>query len=460
MKVKTLTSDDVQVDWPQHRGVGGLGLRATCAATDAVSAGHALGAIGAWLPGLDSGRDPGSLVESVRADRFPYAEVLAHYQRVGRTNADRRLVSRLSYLNDLLHQPALAADTRLWPLPHWLPSTTDQTTGNYDSYLVSNLLESMTFLTDVGAGQPMAEVERATDDGIDTLIAALVADLAMIEADALRLHGPTREQRRRTQACLLALSKLGGLAPKWADGPGTGTPPVSADVVDPGQLVETILMLAQRVRCRLSRRCRQVVTLSLMPTTRLHDEQMFVRSIQIFETLYRQVYRCLVRASAFMQVMDVDRACAELADATARISLAPVLYRVVTTMPKDSFAIIRQFTDGRSAIQSRSYRQIDLVCAPRQPSPVADRLPAVEVTSPTLQETFVAIRGRIDPAAADRLETQMRAFDTAWRAMKRTHWGITLKIIGRVPGTGGTRGADYLKYAADLPLFPMLAGAR
>jgi len=150
---------------------------------------------------------------------------------------------------------------------------------------------------------------------------------------------------------------------------------------------------------------------------------MFVRTVQIFETLYRQVYRCLVRASAAMQVMDGERARADLADATARIALSPALYRVVTTMPKGAFAIIRQFTDGRSAIQSRSYRQIDLVCAPRPDSDVSDKMPAAEVASPTLQETFLDLRTRLDPGTADGLAAQLRALDSAWRAMKRTHWG-------------------------------------
>lgn len=452
MEVKAPTSVDVQVDWPEHQGVGGLSMRAARTAQDAASADHALAALRAWLPGLDSGRNPLSLVESARPDRFPYAEVIAHYQRVGRTNADSRLVSRLRYLGDLLREPELVVGRRLWPLPEWLPSTGDQHNGNYDSYLASPLLEGLTFAQDGDSAGLPSELEKATDATIDLLLAALVADLAMIEADALRAGHNGREQHRRTQACLLLLTKLDALAPNWAQRPAAGE--ILPD------LAEATTALAQQVRRRLPRSCRQVVNLSLLPTTRLHDEQMFIRAIQIFEAMYRQIYRCMVRASAAMQVTDAGRACAELADATRRLAMAPALYRVVTTMPRAAFAIIREFTNGRSAIQSRSYRQIDLVCAPREPSPAADKLPAVEVASPTLQDSYFAIAGRLDPAESDRLAAQMRALDASWRAMKRTHWGITLKIIGRVPGTGGTAGAEYLKYAAEVPLFPMLTDAR
>ena len=41
--------------------------------------------------------------------------------------------------------------------------------------------------------------------------------------------------------------------------------------------------------------------------------------------------------------------------------------------------------------------------------------------------------------------------------MKRGHWGIALKVIGTVPGTGGTAGASYLKNAAMMSLFPRLS---
>jgi tryptophan 2,3-dioxygenase len=460
MKVEAPTSVDAQVVWPEHEGVEGLSLRAGRTEVDPASADHALAALRTWLPRLDSSPVslPSLLAESARADRFPYAEVLTHYRRVGRTNVDARLLSRLRYLDVLLRRlPELTPGRRLWPLPEWLPSTIDQCTGNYDSYLVTALLESLPCVEVGDPGRTAAEAESATDSTIDMLMAALVSDLALIEADALST-GQNREQLRRTQACLLLLSRLKGLAPKW-DLPvdPMWAANMARDLPEAERLVEMVSMLALRIRRRLPHSCRQAVNLSLLPTTRLHDEQMFVRCIQIFEMLYRQIYRCLVRASAAMQVRDVARACAELADATGRLDMSPVLYRVVTTMPRSSFAIIREFTNGRSAIQSRSYRQIDLVCAPRRPSPAADKLPAVEVVSPTLQDTFFAIAGRLDAADLDRLAAQMRALDAAWRAMKRTHWGITLKIIGRVPGTGGTAGADYLKHAADVPLFPMLA---
>ena len=358
----------------------------------------------------------------------------------------------------------------MWPLAEWLPSTIDQETGDYDSYLVASLLESLTDAggsrpddaghhTDAGIHRnnchPARGVEDATDETMDALAGALAADLARIEAAALRLSPPGPLQLQRTRACLVVLGKLGELAPRWAQRPAPTSTPVGSRS-DICQLAEATGMFAAEVWQQSPGSCRRAVELALLPATPLHDELMFIRSVQIFETLYRQIYRCLVRANGAMQAMDVPGARAELADATRRLELSPALYRVVTTMPRSAFAIIRAYTDGRSAIQSRPYRQIQQVCAPQPPSPVAGKVPAVQVPSPTLQESFIALADRLQTPEVSHLAAQMWALDTSWRAMKRTHWGVTLKIIGKVPGTGGTAGADYLKWAAEVPLFPAL----
>lgn len=464
-----LTAVDV-IDWPQHIGVEGLSLRAARASGGPVSASgsasRALAALRAWLPDLadpgpPDGRDRGAnrrptptRLRALHPDQFPCTEVLAHFQAAGRTHADAELVDRLRAVGQLVRQGSPAARRRLWPLPDWLPSTVDQLDGDYDSYLVSRLLESAT-----EPGRDAADREAETSRLTDALLATLVTDLALTEADALRRGRRGRPQRKRTQACLLVLSRVADLAPAWPQLAGVDFEPASgsADRSDEVWLADYTTELALSVRAMAPRPVRLATELAMLPTTRLHDEQMFIRSVQIFETLYRQVYRCLRRAGTAVQRLDVDLACAELADATARLNLSPVLYRVVTTTPKDAFAIIRQYTNGRSAIQSRSYRQIELACAPRTLVAMADKLPPVRVQRPSLEEAFLASTGRLAATDADRLAAAMRGLDASWRAMKRTHWGITLKIIGRVSGTGGTAGAAYLEQATRLPLFPRLS---
>ena len=61
--------------------------------------------------------------------------------------------------------------------------------------------------------------------------------------------------------------------------------------------------------------------------------------------------------------------------------------------------------------------------------------------------------GRPVLASGDRgVQSALAELAAAWTAMKKTHWGIALKIIGRVPGTGGTAGADFLRERAERPL--------
>jgi len=72
-----------------------------------------------------------------------------------------------------------------------------------------------------------------------------------------------------------------------------------------------------------------------------------------------------------------------------------------------------------------------------------------------LQDVYLSMRKTHPDALV--LEEAMRRLDRAWVAMKRGHWGITLKVIGTVPGTGGTAGASYLKNAAMMSLFPRLS---
>jgi len=434
--------------WPYHLGVEGLSVRAAGPRDGRRTAAHALAALHTWLSG--AGKDVFASADGLRPDGFPFGEVLAHYQAVGRSHVDPALTEALRALADALGEPGAAGGA--WPLPEWLPSTVDQETGNYDTYLASRLLESL----DGAALGAHPGDGKGTDEAIDVLLGALAADLARLEADALLQNPDNAPQLQRARACLVVLSRLPELAPRWPGCPVLPADP-AGDRSDPCRLAEATGRMAAEVGRHVPGPWRRAVELSLLPTTPLHDELMFIRTIQIFETLYRQIHRCLVRAAAAAGESDVPRARAEVADAVRRLELSPVLYRVVTTMPRPAFAIIREYTHGRSAIQSRAFRQIHLASAPQGPSPVADKLPRVKAAGPTLQDVFLALAARLSPAEVEPLAAEMRALDAGWRGMKRTHWGVTLKIIGSVPGTGGTTGADYLKQAAELPLFPALA---
>ncbi len=393
-------------------GVGGLSAIAAEASQNDLSVEQVCAEVAAWSRLLSAGTEiPGHVMS------FPYSPVIDYYQGVGRNHVAPLLVEELKSASELLMK--LAAKEESWPLGEWLPSTFDQEVGGYDSYLCSALLEGV-----------------AEDDvAIDTLLVALVARLAVTETDAQSRLPDDRRQSRRTQACRHALERAADFAPKST---------VQGD--DPVEVLD-----------RIPPSLRQVVDIAMLPTSTLHDEHMFIRSIQIFESVYRQVVRALLRALTAVEEADAVRAREELADAASRLEATPLLYRVVTTMPKEAFAVIRDYTNGRSAVQSRAYRQVEFICAPADPDPTtAGKIPRIEVPARTLQEAFAEQEHRMPAADARLLAEEMVRLDTAWHSMKRTHWGITLKIIGNVPGTGGTDGADYLKRTSEAPLFPDL----
>ncbi|WP_084012561.1 tryptophan 2,3-dioxygenase [Thermobifida halotolerans] len=441
MKEHSLTApgrlpDPAGQAWPPHVGVGGVSLRGARTAPHGHSPARALNRVAEWADALDDPATP-----SGTARDFPFGEVLEHYQALGRAHASPELVSCLRALYRRL-PPARSAEEAV--LADWLPSTFDQHDGDYDSYLAAPMLERLA----------AAEGPEEVDTVLDVELLALLADLARTEGEALAESADSRRQRQRTHAALQALTHWPELAPR-ARLRLAGLslpPPVPRD--DPS-LASVTLDRAWKILDETPELVRRAAEASLLPTTPLHDEVMFIRSVQLFEIVYRQVLRCLERAAA-LSVRDTATAGAELGDAVRRVESTPSLFRVLTTMSRESFAVIRAYTDGRSAIQSRAYRLVERTGAPRPPGPFSDRIPKVEVTGPTVQEAYVSCAAAVDGTALRHVAEAMARLDRGWRAMKRTHWGITLKIIGNVTGTGGTPGADYLRTTAAIPLFPLL----
>jgi tryptophan 2,3-dioxygenase len=320
--------------------------------------------------------------------------------------------------------------------------TCDQATGGYQTYAG---LEPHRALVAARAPQ---DWRSATDE---VCVAALAA-LAATESAAFGPENQVVRARMRGVARLLARTDV--LAPGF---------PVEAAVVadlaaalaDPREslpaLATSMERTAKSVRELVAEDVATVVDRTVLPTTRLHDEIMFIRSIQIFETLYEQVGRSVADAVRVTGDGDPGGGAEVLGAVTGRLAAVSALFRVLGTMPVEVFAVIRGFTSGRSAVQSLTYRQIEDSCAPRE----RPHGPPGTWTGPTLQD--VCLSARPGPAA-DRLAAEMRRLDAAWRRMKRGHWGLTLRIIGTVPGTGGTAGASYLRGAAEMPLFPALTG--
>ncbi|MCW2877865.1 MAG: hypothetical protein JWQ95_1965 [Sphaerisporangium sp.] len=399
-----------------------------------------------WIGALD--RDP---VEPVPIGTFPFSEILDHYQINGRARVFPELVTLLRDLHPRLPLPRLVQER---VLADWLPSTFDQEGGDYDSYLAVPMLERLAASGGVVDGGAVLD----GDVVLDSQVAMILADLLITEGEALAVDPESPRQRVRTHVALQALARTPAFVPRalgagerstWARQP--------VDRNDPA-LSARAQWFGQATVDRMPPVIRRAGEISLLPMTPLHDEVMFIRVIQMFELVYRQTFRSIVRAVTALMAGDVEAATVALGDAARRIEGTPSLYRILTTMPRESFAIIRTHTHGRSAIQSRAYREIERICAPKPDGPTEPKIAPVNLTVPTLPEVYASLAAASGESALRGVREVMARLDDGWCSMKRTHWGITLKIIGSVGGTGGTTGATYLKTNSERPLFPMFHG--
>lgn len=366
---------------------------------------------------LASAADRDTFAEHCAA--FPYAAVVDHVRRFGKTAVAPSLRATLEHAHQALltcargFGAALDAGTPGGVLDRWLPMTLDlhRDAISYDTYI----------------GNPLLETVGESAAARDGLIAALVADLAGHEArERIRTAGPGQD--KRTTAALRALRRVREVAPHAANAAVAGGDAREEDVAG------AAAALVARVFDATPRAVVQLVTLTMLPMTALHDEVMFVRTVQILDRLFAILSAAMRDTDKALAERDVRAGAALLEEAAGRVEGTAPLLRLLATMPAEVFAVIRTTTEGSSAIQSRSFRDFETTAAGLDPAP-------------------------LPPADRDRIQASMARLQRAWRTFKRTHWGIAVRLIGSAVGTGGTSGARYLGERKDRPLFPLLSGS-
>lgn len=395
------------------RGVGGL---ASHAAGSDIPDTVAATAVRRWTRTVFVASAAGNDAFAAHCAAFPYAAAVDHVRGFGKTAVSPWLPVTLEQAHGALRQCAremadgLDAGTPGGTLDRWLPLILDVhgDAVSYDSYI----------------GNPLLETVGATGAAVDELITALVADLTRYEA-LEHQHNPRPRQDKRTQAVLTALRRVRAIAPRASNAPEPG--PAGR----PDELSESARLLSAQVLAATSDDIRRLVDITMLPMTALHDEIMFVRSVQILDRLFAVLADAVREADKRAAEQDGESCAALLGAAADRVDGTAAMFRVLATMPRDVFAVLRMTTEGSSAIQSRAYRDFETTAAGLDPAllPRADR---------------------------ERVVAAMARLHHSWRALKRTHWGIAVKSIGGSPGTGGTSGVPYLRARMDQPLFPLL----
>lgn len=269
-------------------GVGGTCVQAAEATTDELSGRNIENALRQWEAG-DA--------------EFPHAAVAAHYQTVGRNGVRPRLVAMLQNFHDNNRAHHV--------LGAWLPMTFDAQNGDYLSYVGLDYFD---------------QVVRSDDaQRVDAFVAAAAMDLALLEARALgrSAHAP---QVVRTRAVTRVVTQLDRLAPDFSLEPSVAAAGLAA-LAQPGADYGPFASVAAPALNSVPEEIGSAVRLTLLPTTRLHDEQMFIRCIQIFEGLYRQVATAISRSIRDLRDGLAAAAKDRLDRASIRLEAVPALFR-------------------------------------------------------------------------------------------------------------------------------------
>jgi tryptophan 2,3-dioxygenase len=374
-------------------------------------------------------------------DAFPLAAVLAEFRDVGKHFVAAPLLAALAEARKVVPKSAQA-------LRRFLDTTLDKHDRRFDNptYLA---LHDLPLPTTAGRC-PLDTVAAARQH--DRLITLLIADVLRFEiaaregkTDLLPLMRP--DARTTAKRCTLGLRVL-----------RTTMARLGLDVTcDTSEPIEAARQLCARTGA--TAQDRHMLAVTLLTVSTVHDEHLFVRMLQCFETVFSYVALELRAAIFAVRSGDAARAIRALNVAAHALHDAAPLFSLVATMLPEAFMTFREYTDGASAIQSRSYKTIESLCRrpdqERLAGPGYDAVPDVRARvlagQPTLEDALA--QSALSPCDLAGIRAAMTALEVEVLAWRKTHHNLAMRVLGVRRGTGYTAGVPYLAETKDIPLF-------
>ncbi len=383
-----------------------------------------------------------SWLESPDPATFPVDAVVGEYHRVGKHFVGDELLEALARVraSALAHAPT-CPDAHV--LRRFLDTALDKRDGRYEytTYIALSLLPIP------GVDDPWRADARGALRRRDQLVLALLADVVGFELDSADGH---------TELFPEMPPDAGTVIKRCRHALRVAAPALEREGLMIADLepVPAARELCATIAARLTERERRVLKLSMLPVYVSHDEYLFIRVLQLFETTFASLALALLNAVDALGEGDAATAAESVALAGATLRESAPLFSLLGTMQVESFRTFRAFTDGASAIQSRNYKTVESIC--RRPDP--DRLSSAAYTStPEVRERVLAGNATLDDAfmsayAADRLTTDerealgeaMREFAATLQRWRHTHYRLAVRMLGERTGTGYTEGAGYL----------------
>lgn len=389
---------------------------------------------------------------------FPYEDVVTEYLRVGKHFVGDDVLKILACVRDQLDHPPAGGSRESDLLSRFLVTALDKWDGRYDypTYIALDVLD----LPSVDSPPGPATVAPPAPD---RLVLQLIADAVGFELAAAdgrtqvlpELRPDARIVRKRHRLSLHAAAPV--LARLGLDREVTAAEPVQA--------ARQLCALVDR---SLTGPERRVLRLSLLPVYVAHDEYLFIRVLQLFETTFAAMAVQLQAAVREIHAGDGTAAAAGLALATLLLRESAPVFSLLATMQVESFRQFRVYTEGASAIQSRNYKIVESLC--RRPD--GNRLESVAYRSVpevrdrvldgqlTLDQAFTEARarGRLSATGRDALTTAMQELADTLLRWRQTHYRLAVRMLGERPGTGYTEGTPYLKAVRSIPVFRTACG--
>jgi tryptophan 2,3-dioxygenase len=385
---------------------------------------------------------------------FPYDLIVAEYHRTGKHFVSDRLLKTLVRARKVCADVSnLGGDTML--LREFLRSALDKWDGCYEytTYIAVGLLPIPTIDT-------MQEVPLALQRR-DRLVVQLAADEISFElaaADGRTEMLPEMRPTRQiiTKRCRLvmrvvapALQRLGLSAKITAS--------------DPDQAARELCMA---VLTDLPMQDRRILQLSLLPVYIAHDEYLFIRVLQMFETTFALLAVTLYTAIRALAEHNCAAAVQSISIAESTLNESAPMLSLLATMEPESFDTFRGFTEGAGAIQSRNYKIMEALCH----KPTTERLNSVAYFSVPEVRNWVladnpatlddAVRSASSWLKVDELEAlsaAMARFSATLMHWRQTHYRLAVRMLGEQAGTGSTPGAPYLNTVRTIPVFQSIA---
>lgn len=382
-------------------------------------------------------------LESPVPESFPLAEVISEFRRVGKHFVSPGLLDLLAKARTVVPPGAEA-------LRRFLDTTLDKYDGRYDNptYLALHDLPLPSTAGRCPLHTAEAEVQR------DRLVALLVADLLRFEIAALDGATDLLPQMRPDARIVAKRCTLGLLVLRPA------MERLGLDTSTHGEgTVEIARELCERVAAAQTEEDTRMLAVTLLTVSTVHDENLFVRVLQSYETSFALAVVELNAAIVALMARDAVRAADALRAAERAMREISPMFSLVATMRPEAFIAFREFTHGASAIQSRNYKRIESLCR----LPAAERIagPGYDAV-PEVRESIVAGQVTIEDALrAAQLSAEeaapvgeaMATFEAAITDWRRMHHNLAMRMLGMRRGTGYTEGVPYLAEARSQPVF-------